>query len=44
MSCWFMNFFKGKNIYLFDEFKKNLVIKTGLRHGHDKGAKVKLQN
>ena len=32
-----------RNIYLFDEYKKNLVKKTGLKHGHDKGAKVKLQ-
>ena len=32
-----------RNIYLFDEYKKHLVIKTGLKHGNDKGAKVKLQ-
>ena len=32
-----------RNIYLFDEYKKNLVKKTGLKHGLDKGAKVKLQ-
>ena len=31
------------NIYLFHEYKKNLVIKTGLKHGRDKGEKVKLQ-
>ena len=45
MSCWFINFFKGTreiSIYLMN--LRNLVIKTGLRHGHDKGAKVKLQN
>ena len=32
-----------RNGYLFDEYKKNLVINTSCKHRHDKGAKVKLE-
>ena len=32
-----------RNMYLFDDYGKNSVTKLGLKHGHDKGAKVKLQ-
>ena len=28
---------------LFDDYAKNLVINKSLKHGHDKGTKVKLQ-
>ena len=32
-----------KNMYLFDEHVKNLVINMSLKHDQDKGTKVKLQ-